>query len=345
MREKKKSKLKRRAALILTAVLYLGAAGMMTPIQGEAAQQRQTCIVTTTQRCSIWSAPSTAEENRVKYVDEGYQITVYPEVVGSEAGDGKTFYRTVRDSYVLCKCVTGAEENSSATVGGSIPENGGSFALIFPPMPEPPSLDRNIVRSERSELLSGGPYDWVLAAIHMNDFDASGNRIKTTVYAPDGTLVSYETMEYDLAGNVVKYADYDPDASLRSLNVREYDAVGNNVRQISYDSNGNVSHQYIWGYDLSGNMVREIKYYNGAVQVNSGYEYDALGNKIKYIDYHSDGTVNYYVIYEYDAQGTKRKQTSYDTAGNIQGIRTFHLDGSPDQWGIVRPDGNIYWVE
>lgn len=320
---------------------------MAVPVYADAEAERtrihavegmEPVTVLTTQRCSIWSAPATAEENRVKYVDEGYQITVYPEVIQSGSGDGKTFYRTVKGAYVLCKCVTGAE--NGVTAGGS------GYELIFPTMPVPPSLDRSGVRSERHELLSGGAYDMVLTAIHINDYDVFGNVIKTAVYSPDGTLSCVEVMEYDASGNMVKYANYDPNGSIRGVRVSEYDASGNKIRDISYDpTNGSVEAEYIWAYDASGNMVREVKYYDGAVQTNDGYEYDAQGNKIKFINYRADGTLNYCVIYEYDALGNKRKWTRYDADGNMEEIRTFHADGGPDQWGLVRPDGSIYWVE
>lgn len=59
---------------------------------------------TTTMECSVWSAPNTAEQYRVKKIPAGYNVTVYPEVVESTAGDGKTFYQTSKGCYILCKC-------------------------------------------------------------------------------------------------------------------------------------------------------------------------------------------------------------------------------------------------
>lgn len=59
---------------------------------------------TTTMECSVWSAPNTEEQYRVKKIPAGYDVTVYPEVVESIAGDGKTFYQTSKGCYILCKC-------------------------------------------------------------------------------------------------------------------------------------------------------------------------------------------------------------------------------------------------
>jgi GH25 family lysozyme M1 (1,4-beta-N-acetylmuramidase) len=62
--------------------------------------------VVTNQRCSIWASPATTEPNRTKYVDAGYPITLASrDVVPSILGDGKTFYKTCKGAYVLCKCV------------------------------------------------------------------------------------------------------------------------------------------------------------------------------------------------------------------------------------------------
>lgn len=55
--------------------------------------------------CSVWSSPETKEEARRKRVGEGYEIRIYPNKVVSASGDGKEFYRTVKGSYILCRCV------------------------------------------------------------------------------------------------------------------------------------------------------------------------------------------------------------------------------------------------
>lgn len=101
---------KKWAVLLTVSALCMGAAVPMSPVRAaETAESQGVVSVQTTQRCSIWSAPATTEENRVKYVDEGYQIQVYPQIIESVLGDGKTFYRTVKGAYVLARCVTGAE--------------------------------------------------------------------------------------------------------------------------------------------------------------------------------------------------------------------------------------------
>lgn len=60
----------------------------------------------TTMECSIWSAPSTEEKYRVKTVPAGYSVTVNVNVIPSITGGDKTFYKTIKGNYILCRCLT-----------------------------------------------------------------------------------------------------------------------------------------------------------------------------------------------------------------------------------------------
>ena len=128
-----RGKVKKWAAAFGVAFLCVGAAGMAAPMQTYAAETDGVVVVETTQRCSIWSAPATTEENRVKYVDAGYQIQVYPQPIASELADGKTFYRTIKGAYVLCRCVEGAgvgTENEAQNETPSAPEDNGVLVPV-----------------------------------------------------------------------------------------------------------------------------------------------------------------------------------------------------------------------
>lgn len=106
-------------------VLSVGMAALMLlcmffalPLNAHAANG--TVVKTTNMQCSIWSAPNTAAANKIKSVEAGYKITVYPDVVKSTAGDGKTFYKTVKGAYILCKCVDGSAPSVTNPVSGTI---------------------------------------------------------------------------------------------------------------------------------------------------------------------------------------------------------------------------------
>lgn len=119
---------KKWVAVMTAAVLCMAMIVVPAPMQTFAAEEAGTYVVRTTQRCSIWSAPATTEENRIKYIDEGYQITVYPEVIRSQLGDGKTFYRTIKGAYVLCGCVAleaGSEAGAEAVTYGPVQTDNG----------------------------------------------------------------------------------------------------------------------------------------------------------------------------------------------------------------------------
>ncbi|MBQ0041763.1 MAG: hypothetical protein KBS85_00395 [Lachnospiraceae bacterium] len=98
------------AAVVITSI-NLGA------VKTEAAGKTKT--ITTTQECSIWTQPNTSEQYRQKKIPAGHQVTVYTDVVPSTKGDGKTFYKTIKGAYILCRCVDGASTVSVPVTGGS----------------------------------------------------------------------------------------------------------------------------------------------------------------------------------------------------------------------------------
>lgn len=87
-------------------------------IKTDAATPKTKTIITT-QECSIWTQPNTSEKYRQKKIPAGYQVTIIPKVVQSTKGDGKTFYKTVKGAYILCKCCDGNEAGSGNGTGNT----------------------------------------------------------------------------------------------------------------------------------------------------------------------------------------------------------------------------------
>lgn len=114
MLDEREIRMKKWTAFIMAIVFVLtGVFSMELPSLAAGGTQ----VIITNQECSIWSAPNTSEQYRVKKVPAGYQITVYKDVVQSTRGDGKTFYKTLKGAYILCKyCSGSASPNSSAKV-------------------------------------------------------------------------------------------------------------------------------------------------------------------------------------------------------------------------------------
>ncbi|MBQ0043160.1 MAG: hypothetical protein KBS85_07600 [Lachnospiraceae bacterium] len=91
----------------------------LTEIKSEAAGEVKKI---TTMECSVWSKPSTKPEYRVKKIPAGYTVSVYPTPVKSKDGDGKTFYKTTKGCYILCKCFDGTGAGNVPTGGNVVKE-------------------------------------------------------------------------------------------------------------------------------------------------------------------------------------------------------------------------------
>lgn len=268
-------KIQRWAAAFAVVFLCAGAADMTAPMQVMAAEETKLITVETTQRCSIWSAPATAEENRVKYVDAGYQINIYPEVIESELGDGKTFYRTVRGAYVLCKCVNGGNENGvgntneAGTANGAAPAGENRIpwwvSTADTGMPSPPPLDVVSAYSARSDAISMSGSGNKAGGYMINEYDEFGNMIKRTEYlSADGSLTGYYTWEYDASGREIKAADWKADGTLESLTYMEdFNEFGKPRKYTKYNGDGTVWH---WVYyeewsETKKKYLRDTMYY------------------------------------------------------------------------------------
>lgn len=91
----------------------IAAACVLTLAIGEEAKAASAPVTkTTTMACSVWSAPATADGNKVKSVDAGHSVTVYPDGVQSTSGNGKLFYQTTDGMYILCNCVVANETSA-----------------------------------------------------------------------------------------------------------------------------------------------------------------------------------------------------------------------------------------
>lgn len=104
---------------LVAALLFTG-----VQMEGQAAARRTMALVTAVP-CSVWSAPNTNPENRIKFIPEQYVVNVYPVMIPSNTGDGKLFYQTSKGAYILCKCF--------ATVGEGLVKSNGKVLDVTPP--------------------------------------------------------------------------------------------------------------------------------------------------------------------------------------------------------------------
>ncbi len=213
------------------------------------------------------------------------------------------------------------------------------------------------------------------------EYDEAGNRIKTTCYNTYGSSYWCKN-EYDEAGNMVKEiwqytdgsgAEYYYDAEGKFLRVtycsydgireeREYyyDAGGNSVFTVysgkmwncEYDSAGNLTRvydyddnaEYTFNYDSEGNLTGST-YYDNGYSHETGYTYDAAGNRISESYWNSNGYGDEYA-YEYDEAGNRTKEAywdsdgyswqsiyEYDEAGNR--TKEAYWDSTGDSWQSI----------
>lgn len=251
--------MKKACALLAAAVLCAGMAAATAPILVSAAEvsaSGEAVSVSTTQRCSIWSAPATADENRVKYVDEGYRIQVYPEVIESELGDGKTFYRTIKGAYVLCRCVA-AEGGAAETGNNVLPDDGGVLVPVgdFPRLPKGDYVGMNPYANVEVwysypkeyedglwffELLDDGIYN-VEYGIALRD----GKTWETPV--TDGYGITYRGCNLQKAMEVVS------NAALQDPEIAQF--LQRNGNRILLCSGDRIYHDFPWDQGLSDGQL------------------------------------------------------------------------------------------
>ena len=123
------------------------------------------------------------------------------------------------------------------------------------------------------------------------EYNDNGNRVKSTYYLKDGTVVNYWLYEYDSNGNLVKEAYYLEDGTIVDYWIYEHDDNGNRVKMICYNTDGNIDYYSEYEYDSNGNRVKAIGY-NADGSIISIDEYDTNGKKVKTTWYNADGTVS-----------------------------------------------------
>lgn len=124
------------------------------------------------------------------------------------------------------------------------------------------------------------------------EYDEDGNRVKSTYYLEDGTIVDYWVYEYDDNGNLAKEAYYLEDGTIVDYWVYEYDENGNRIKRTYYNTDGTIDYYSVYEYDENGNRVKGTGY-NADGSIIGIDEYDADGNIIKTTWYNADGTINH----------------------------------------------------
>lgn len=134
------------------------------------------------------------------------------------------------------------------------------------------------------------------------EYDTNGNRVKSTYYLEDGTVVDFWVYEYDDNGNLIKEAYYFENGTSVEYWIYEYDENGNRIQMTYYNADGTIGYYSVYEYDENGNRVKATGY-SADGSIISIDEYDENGNKIKTTWYNPDGTIDTDHVYDNDTPG------------------------------------------
>ena len=101
----------------------------------------------------------------------------------------------------------------------------------------------------------------------------------------------------------------------------------------------------LYNPDLAGTAL--LKPDGSTVEYNSSGAmsrvFDSSGNKIRYVSYLSDDSVNFFIDYEYDASGNQTREVSYNPDGSVSGFKDYEYDASGNHTRTVgyNPDGSV----
>lgn len=212
--------------------------------------------------------------------------------------------------------------------------------------------------------------------LRTDSYDSFGNLVHTCFYS-DGNLTSERRFTYDDRGSLIREVirerfwcfsypasrtDYTYDEQNRPLTTTYRNGFGfkTGSNTYTYDDEANT---VIWEgtYDTQtkylnekGDPVRVVTFSKPAgIEIESLYEYDALGQLIKTIEY-LDGTLSSTSEKRYDELGRILEDTWYDADGGILMRTTYqYTENTVTTWdkdgrkGVktLRPDGQVAMLE
>ena len=151
----------------------------------------------------------------------------------------------------------------------------------------------------------------------LQEFDGSGNCVKSTHYTEAGEISQYTVFTHDAAGNCTRMETFGPDGALRNYDVLEYNAAGKCAKRMYFGADGSLTHYQEDEWDEQGRNT-ESRYYDsdGTLHDYSVTEYNEYGRSASYY-YNGDGTLNSKTVYVYNEQGKQIGEERYDGAGSL----------------------------
>lgn len=196
-----------------------------------------------------------------------------------------------------------------------------------------------------------------------NEYDESGNLIKSSSYDADRKFTGYSVYGYNESGKRIKISKYDGSGTLTGyteikrngdyiLSETVYDGYGNKTEYTEYLENTSDYTKYsrTKRYEKYENgKLAELKEYNEDGRMTKRTSYDGEGNKKLYEEYvtlkvkhngyegisaviktretYNDGKLEHRTEYEYDENGNRTKISEYDGDGKLTEYTETKYDG------------------
>ncbi len=196
-----------------------------------------------------------------------------------------------------------------------------------------------------------------------NEYDESGNLIKSSSYDADRKLTGYDVYGYNESGKRIKISEYDGSGALTGyteikrdgdyiLSETVYDADGNKTEYTEYLENTRDYNTYsrTKRYERYENgKLAELTEYNEKGERTKRVLYDGEGNKTEYTEYitlkvkhngyegistdiktrevYNNGKLESRTEYEFDENGNRTKISEYDGEGKLTEYTETKYDG------------------
>lgn len=196
-----------------------------------------------------------------------------------------------------------------------------------------------------------------------NEYDESGNLIKSSSYDADRKFTSYSVYGYNESGKRIKISKYDGSGTLTEyteikrdgeyiLSETVYDGDGSKTQYTEYLENTPDYNTYsrTKRYERYENgKLAELEEYNEDGRITKRTSYDGDGNKKLYEEYvtlkvkhngyegtttdtktreiYNDGKLEHRTEYEYDENGNRIKTSEYDGDGKLTEYTEAKYDG------------------
>lgn len=196
-----------------------------------------------------------------------------------------------------------------------------------------------------------------------NEYDESGNLIKSSSYDADRKFTSYSVYGYNESGKRIKISKYDGSGTLTEyteikrdgeyiLSETVYDGDGNKTEYTEYLENTSDYNTYSRKKryeEYKNGKLAELEEYNEDGGITKRTSYDGDGNKTMYTEYitlkvkhngyegtttdtktretYNDGKLEHRTEYEYDENGNRTKISEYDGDGKLIEYTETKYDG------------------